>query len=64
MTNCCNDYGQCTQGKDCPARATNKPYWHDEFDDADSDFIDALGLIAVALTIIAIIIAVYLTYFV
>lgn len=20
MTNCCNDYGVCTQSKDCPAR--------------------------------------------
>ena len=21
MTNCCNDYGNCTQGNDCPARS-------------------------------------------
>lgn len=22
MTNCCNDYGQCTQGDNCPIRST------------------------------------------
>lgn len=24
MTNCCNSYGQCTQGKDCPARGCSQ----------------------------------------
>lgn len=23
--NCCNDYGQCTQGKDCPVRMSPAP---------------------------------------
>jgi hypothetical protein len=23
--NCCDDYGQCTRNKNCPARATNTP---------------------------------------
>jgi hypothetical protein len=22
--NCCNDYGKCTNGKDCPARVTRR----------------------------------------
>lgn len=31
MTQCCNDFGNCTQGRDCPIRkqhaeATNKAY--------------------------------------
>ena len=31
MTNCCNDFGNCTQGRDCPIRKqraeeTNKAY--------------------------------------
>jgi fatty acid desaturase len=25
MTQCCNDFGQCTQGADCPARANSLP---------------------------------------
>jgi len=23
--NCCDDYGKCTQGRDCPARSSNPP---------------------------------------
>lgn len=26
MTNCCDDYGKCTQGRDCPIRKC--PYCH------------------------------------
>jgi hypothetical protein len=25
MTECCNDFGQCTRGKNCPARAASDP---------------------------------------
>ena len=32
--NCCNDYGKCTQGKDCPVRITRsldaEPVTHTE----------------------------------
>jgi hypothetical protein len=68
MTNCCNDFGNCTQGRDCPIRKqraeeTNKAYVN-RSNGLEPDLIDDLaasvkGLIAlmfvvVGLTMIAI----------
>jgi len=54
MTNCCNDFGNCTQGRDCPIRRqraeeTNKAFMklHQGLDDPYDDFAASVkGLIA------------------
>ena len=67
MTNCCNAYGECTQGRDCPVRKqrqkeVNDAYiqggWGkvaDPYDDIASTFKVLIVLIAVtaASTILA-----------
>lgn len=65
--NCCNDYGKCTNGPDCPVRKqrmkeTNDAYisggWGkvaDPYDDVTSTFKALIAVIAVttALTLLA-----------
>ena len=67
MTQCCNDFGKCDQGKDCPVRKqrmkeTNDAYmsggWGkvaDPYDDVAETFKALLAVIAVtgALTLLA-----------
>ena len=67
MTNCCNDYGKCDLGKDCPARKqrskeTDEAYmsggWgrvNDPIDDLADTFKALIAVIAVtaALTLLA-----------
>jgi len=67
MTNCCNDFGNCTQGRDCPirkqrAKETDEAYmsggWGkvaDPYDDVTSTFKALIAVIAVttALTLLA-----------
>ena len=68
MTQCCNDFGNCTQGRDCPIRKqraeeTNKAYinrgsWGkvaDPYDDITQTFKALIAVIAVttALTLLA-----------
>jgi hypothetical protein len=61
MTNCCNDFGNCTQGRDCPIRKqrmkeTNDAYMKmlreldDPYEDVTASFkglIVLMGVIAV-----------------
>ena len=68
MTQCCNDFGNCTQGRDCPirkqrAKETNKAYinrrsWGkvaDPYDDITQTFKALIAVIAVtgAVTLLA-----------
>jgi hypothetical protein len=67
MTQCCNDFGNCTQGRDCPirkqrAKETDEAYmsggWGkvaDPYDDITSTFKALILVIAVtaALTLLA-----------
>ena len=68
MTQCCNDFGKCDQGKDCPVRKqraqeTNDAYiergrWgsvSDPYDDVTETFKALLAVIAVtgAVTLLA-----------
>lgn len=49
MTNCCDDYGQCTRGKDCPARPAMLIEKNSDGSNPDAhsnppwDWIDRLG---------------------
>jgi hypothetical protein len=55
--NCCNSYGQCTQGANCPARATPIKYLGDEevddfrYADVVRDFFAVIGAVAIAAAI-------------
>jgi hypothetical protein len=61
MTNCCNDFGNCTQGRDCPIRKqraeeTNKAYVN-RSNGLEPDLIDDLaasvkGLIALMFVVV------------
>lgn len=68
MTQCCNDFGNCTQGRDCPVRKQraqetddayiNKGSWGkvaDPYDDVTQTFKALIAVIAVttALTLLA-----------
>jgi hypothetical protein len=66
MTNCCNDFGNCTQGRDCPirkqrAQEANEAFIKlhrgadDPYDDIASTFkgLVALIFVVVGLTMIA-----------
>jgi hypothetical protein len=64
MTDCCNDFGNCTQGRDCPirkqrAQEANDAYiWGsvaDPYDDVADTFKALIAVIAVtaALTLIS-----------
>ena len=52
--NCCNANGQCTQGDNCPARATPIKYLGNEEQDdfryltVIRDFLTAVGAVAIA----------------
>ena len=63
MTNCCNDFGNCTQGRDCPIRKqraeeTNKAYINRNNGlepDILDDFVASIkGLIAVIVVVVTI----------
>ena len=63
MTQCCNDFGNCTQGRDCPVRKqraeeTNKAYINRNNGlepDLMDDFIASIkGLIAVIVVVVTI----------
>jgi hypothetical protein len=55
--NCCNSYGQCTQGANCPARAIPLKYLGDEevddfsYSDVIRDFFAVIGAVAIAAAI-------------
>lgn len=62
--NCCNDFGNCTQGRDCPIRKQrmketndaymNKASWgsvSDPYDDITQTFKALIAVIAVTTTI-------------
>jgi len=63
MTQCCNDFGNCTQGRDCPIRKqraeeTNKAYINrnnglepDLLDDFAASIKGLIALIVVVVTI-------------
>lgn len=64
MTQCCNDFGKCDQGKDCPVRKqraqeTNDAYMNrgswggvsDPYDDVTETFKALLAVIAVTATV-------------
>ena len=64
MTQCCNDFGKCDQGKDCPVRKQraqetndaymNKANWgsvNDPYDDVTETFKALLAVIAVTATV-------------
>ena len=63
MTNCCNDFGNCTQGRDCPvrkqrAKETDEAYmsggWDrvaDPYDDITETFKALLAVITVTATV-------------
>ena len=63
MTNCCNDFGNCTQGRDCPVRKqraeeTNKAYINRN-NGLEPDLLDDIvasikGLIAVMAVVVTI----------
>ena len=68
MTQCCNDFGNCTQGRDCPVRKqraeeTNKAYMNrgswgkvdDPYSDVSETFKALIAVIAVtaAVTLLA-----------
>ena len=67
MTECCNDFGNCTQGRDCPirkqrAQETNDAYINqsnrleqDHMEDIATTFKELIALLAVvaALTMLA-----------
>lgn len=41
--NCCNEYGQCTQGKDCPVRQSQTP---------ESDDSELMYLVSIAMAVV------------
>ena len=64
MTQCCNDFGNCTQGRDCPVRKQraqeandayiNRGSWGsvaDPYDDITETFKALLAVIAVTATV-------------
>lgn len=58
MTNCCNDFGNCTQGKDCPIRKQrikeiNDAYINGHNDAQLGDPIDDLADVFKSVVIVA-----------
>lgn len=64
MTNCCNAYGECTQGRDCPIRKQNikevndayieRGSWGqvtDPYDDIADTFKALIAVLAVTATV-------------
>ncbi len=42
--NCCNSYGECTQGKDCPARSLPEDESNEPWDSLEIALISAIIL--------------------
>ena len=70
MTECCNDFGNCTQGKDCPIRKQRAKEVNDAYvngyNDAqlDDPYTDTLGTFKALVIVLAVCIAAtLLSYF-